>query len=141
MSDAQPTTQHPHEIYSRDAAVHLVTGTDKLQNLARHRRAGLTSSHTFWPAGQISGKPKDAFQIAIKPNIMTASVYQPDSPVYTDPALVEALIQLLRAEGFTQFYVVETQNVYNYALYGPDGPGGGGHVWLFRRRIPHRRFG
>jgi len=65
-----------------------------------------------------SGKLKQNFRIAIKPNIMTASIQERDSPVYTDPRLVEELIGQLREQGFSQIAVVETQNVYNYSYTG-----------------------
>ena len=38
-------------------------------------------------------KDRSDFLIAIKPNIMTASTHEEPSPVYTDPELVEHLIQ------------------------------------------------
>lgn len=115
------TTTPDHPVYSRDAAVHIVSGADKFDALrSAIEQAGFVP-HLLdhW---QASGKPKDAFQIAIKPNIMTASIHEEDSPVYTDPALVEALIDRMRQEGFTRFSVVESQNVYNYAYTGRTVP-------------------
>jgi uncharacterized protein (DUF362 family) len=64
---------------------------------------------------QATGKARADFLIAIKPNIMTASVHEPDSPVYTDPAMVEHLIGRLRERGFESFAVVEAHNVYDYS--------------------------
>lgn len=111
----------PHEIYSRDAVVHIVSGEEKLETFHRAVAQSGFIPHLLahW---QASGKPKDDFQIAIKPNIMTASVPHPDSAVYTNPDLVEALIKLMQAEGFSQFAVVESQNVYNYAYTGRTVP-------------------
>jgi uncharacterized protein (DUF362 family) len=108
---------HTHEIYSRDATVYLVTGSDKFETFRRtvDQSGFIPHIKAHW---QLSGKPQAEFRIAIKPNIMTASLHQEDSPVYTDPALVEELIRLLRQEGFSRFTVVETQNVYNYAYTG-----------------------
>lgn len=110
-----------HEIYSRDARVFLVSGVDKFDALQRAAdEAGFMAN--LQAAWQASGKDKAAFRIAIKPNIMTASVHSVDSPVYTDPALVEAVIALMRADGFAQFSVVEAQNVYNYSYTGRRVP-------------------
>lgn len=106
-----------HDIYSRDGRVCLAGGADKLRALeAAVERSGFLS-HVLarWAA---SGKSKEHFSIAIKPNIMTASLHEVDSPVYTDPVLVEALIERLREQGFTTIAVVEAENVYNYSYRG-----------------------
>lgn len=104
----------PHEIYSCDATVYLVTGEEKLDTFLRTVEQAGFIPHMLekW---QSSGKTKEEFQIVIKPNIMTASIYEENSPVYTDPELVETLIQIMRREGFRRFAVVETENVYNYS--------------------------
>ena len=110
-----------HEVYSRDAAVYVVSGDDKLDTFHRAIEQSAFVQHVLdhW---QASGKPKEQYQIVVKPNIMTASVYEKKSPVYTDPGLVEELFRLLREEGFTRFTVVESQNVYNYAYTGRTVP-------------------
>ncbi|HEY3342424.1 MAG TPA: DUF362 domain-containing protein [Anaerolineae bacterium] len=106
-----------HEIYSRDSTVYLTTGADKFAALHRAvEQSGFVSNLlTRWGA---SGKSKADFLIAIKPNIMTASIHEQDSPVYTDPALVEDLIGLMHEQGFTNIIVVEAENVYNYSYSG-----------------------
>jgi uncharacterized protein (DUF362 family) len=111
----------PHPIYSKDASVFLVSGADKLDAF---RRAAAQSGFiaNLLAQWQASGKAREDFRIAIKPNIMTASLRKANSPVYTDPELVEDLIRLMRAEGFTQFSVVEAQNVYNYSYTGRRVP-------------------
>ncbi|RPJ29237.1 MAG: DUF362 domain-containing protein [Planctomycetaceae bacterium] len=111
----------PHDIYSRDSTVYIVTGEDKLSTFHRAVEQSGFIPHLLnqW---QASGKSKADFRIAVKPNIMTASIFQEDSPVYTDPGLVEELIRLMQAEGFTSFAVVESQNVYNYAYTGRTVP-------------------
>jgi uncharacterized protein (DUF362 family) len=103
-----------HEIYSCDATVYLVTGEDKIDTFLHTVERARFMAHLLekW---QSSAKPKEVFRIAVKPNIMTGSVYETDSPIYTNPDLVEALIKAMRGEGFRQFSVVETENVYNYA--------------------------
>jgi uncharacterized protein (DUF362 family) len=65
-----------------------------------------------------SGKPRDEFLIALKPNIMTAGVPEKPSPVYTDPALVEYVFDQLRDRGFQNLAVVEARNVYDYSYQG-----------------------
>jgi uncharacterized protein (DUF362 family) len=112
---------HPHEIYSRDATVHLVSGEDKLETFHRAVEQAGFVPHLLerW---QASGKAKEEYLVAIKPNIMTASIHEADSPVYTDPALVEELMAIMRGEGFGRFVVVESQNVYNYSFSGRRVP-------------------
>lgn len=112
---------HPHEIYSRDATVHLVTGESKLETFRRTVEQSGFVPHLLdqW---QASGKAKEDFLVAIKPNIMTAAIHEEDSPVYTDPVLVKELIGIMRQEGFLRFVVVETQNVYNYSFSGRSVP-------------------
>lgn len=115
------SASHPHEIYSKDASVYLVKGDDKLATFHQAvEQSGFIAHLTA--RYQASGKSKDDFRVAIKANIMTASLYEVDSPVYTDPQLVEALIALMRAAGFSRFVVVESQNVYNYAYTGRRVP-------------------
>lgn len=83
-------------------------GDDKFQLLEEAaEKAG------FWPnieaAFRASSKTRDRFSIAIKPNLMillTAKV----PVIATDPQLVEHLVRLLRARGFTSIKVVEAQN-------------------------------
>ncbi len=106
-----------HPIYSRPAAVYLVTGNTKLEALDEAlERAGFVEQ--LEEHHRASGKQRDEFAIAIKPNIMTASVAEDDSPVYTDPVLVERLIQRIRGRGFRNIAVVEARNVYDYSYRG-----------------------
>lgn len=103
-----------HAIYSRDAHVHLLTGTDKLQALdAAVADSGFIAR--LEAVHSESGKSKGEFLVAIKPNIMTASIQEEASPVYTDPQLVERLIAVIRDRGFTNVAVVESRNVYDYS--------------------------
>ncbi len=103
-----------HPVYSRDADVFVQRGEDKFSLLQSVMdRSGFLQHVT--EHFQQSQKSKVEFLIAIKPNIMTASVHQPDSPVYTDPELVEYLIRQLRQHGFVNIAVVEARNVYDYS--------------------------
>jgi uncharacterized protein (DUF362 family) len=106
-----------HPIYSRDATVWIETGTDKLQALHSAMQVSqfFENVEAVW---QASGKARQAFLIAIKPNLMTASIRQDPSPVYTDPELVEELIRQLRARGFRNLAVAEARNVYDYSYQG-----------------------
>lgn len=108
-----------HPVYSQDAAVFLETGEDKLQTMQR----AIEVSH-FLPRVEAvlkeSGKKRDKFLIAIKPNIMTGSLREENSPVYTDPQLVEHLIAQLRKKKFGNIAVVEARNVYDYSYQGRD---------------------
>ena len=54
-----------------------------------------------------TSKKKEDFLVAIKPNIMTASIKETPSPVYTDPGLVEYLIDRIYENGFRKIVVVE----------------------------------
>jgi uncharacterized protein (DUF362 family) len=106
-----------HPIYSKDATVWIETGQDKLTVMqqAIDRARFLANVEAAY---QKAGKPRDQFRIAIKPNIMTASIRQDPSPVYTDPGLVEFLIARLRERGFADIAVVEARNVYDYSYQG-----------------------
>ncbi len=90
------------------ATVVIVRGEDKralLEEAAEQAK--------FWEnldaAFQSSGKTKDQFLIAIKPNLMIF-MNREVPEVATDPELVEHLVSLLRARGFTNLKVVESQN-------------------------------
>ena len=106
-----------HPIYSKDATVYLEGGTDKFVAM-RQAMLGSAFLEHVESALATSGKPRQGFLIAIKPNIMTASKWLDPNPVYTDPALVEFLIDRLRQQGFENIAVVEARNVYDYSYQG-----------------------
>lgn len=111
----------PHPIYSKDATVILATGQDKFEAL----QGALDASgfvDNLEAVFRSKGKDRSTFSIAIKPNIMTASVKQVESPIYTDPQLVEYLVRSLRARGFANIAVVEAHNVYSYSYKGRTVP-------------------
>jgi uncharacterized protein (DUF362 family) len=63
---------------------------------------------------QTSGKSREAFAVVIKPNFMFMHSKR-DPSSYTDPELVEALIDKIAARGFTNLALVESQTTYgNY---------------------------
>jgi uncharacterized protein (DUF362 family) len=59
-----------------------------------------------------SGKTRSDFLIAIKPNIMLGYSHH-DPATFTDPELVEFMIDRIVERGFTNIAVVESQNVYS----------------------------
>jgi hypothetical protein len=85
-----------HPIYSQDATVYIETGDDQLRTMQRaiDDSGFLDRLEAVYAA---SKKARADFLIAIKPNIMTASIRQEHSPIYTDPLLVEYLIAQIRA--------------------------------------------
>ena len=101
-----------HPVYSADGTVHVVTGEDKLDTLDLAIEKSEFLQH-LEAAQEESGKEPGDFLVAVKPNIMTASVREDDSPVYTDPRLVERLIERMRERGFARAAVVESRNVYD----------------------------
>ena len=103
-----------HPIYSKHASVFLESGDDRHAALDRAIDASgfLENVEQVFAA---SGKSRDGFLIALKPNIMTASKREDPSPVYTDPTLVERVFERLRERGFSDFAVVESHNVYDYS--------------------------
>src|SRR5262249_39822732 len=63
-----------------------------------------------------TGRTKEALAIAIKPNFMFM-YSENDRSTFTDPELVEHLVDWLRARGFTNLALVEAQSAYgNYFL-------------------------
>ena len=108
-----------HPIYSRDATVHLLVGEDKRRLLDDAIAASGFLEHVE-RARAGSGRPAGEFLVAIKPNLMTASVAEADSPVYTDPQLVEHLVARLRERGFLRIALCESRNVFDYSYEGRD---------------------
>jgi uncharacterized protein (DUF362 family) len=110
-------TVKSHPIYSKAATVYLETGDNKFDAMQRAMDVSgfFENVETVFEA---SGKPRQEFLIAIKPNIMTAGVREQPSPVYTDPELVEYLVGKLRERGFQELAVVEARNVYDYSYQG-----------------------
>ncbi len=103
-------------IYQRDATVWIEQGESdqKLELLDEiiQKSGFLDSLEEAWTA---KGGTRDEFSVAIKPNIMTASIYEADSSVYTCPQAVERLVEHIRGAGFHRIAVVESRNVYDYS--------------------------
>ncbi|MDH3939026.1 MAG: DUF362 domain-containing protein, partial [candidate division Zixibacteria bacterium] len=61
-----------------------------------------------------SGKEKSSFAVVVKPNFMFMHSRE-DPSTYTDPTLVEALVDRIAALGYTNITLVEAQSTYgNY---------------------------
>jgi len=104
---------HPtsHPICSQDAAVYLEMADDKFQALQRAMDASGFLDDVE-AAFQESEKAREAFTIAVKPNLIAASLRLNPNPVYTDPEPVEYLFERLRERGFADLAIVESRNVY-----------------------------
>ena len=66
-----------------------------------------------------SGKAREAFKIAIKPNFMVFLTMK-DPSSYTDPELVDFLVERLLEKGFRKIYVVESRNVLSKWYHNRD---------------------
>lgn len=98
---------------SGPAVVASIRGEDKLECLDR-----VLSETGFFEllegAFRASGKARDGFSVVVKPNFMFMHSRK-DPSTYTDPALVEGLIDRIAAKGFSRIAVVEAQSTYgNY---------------------------
>ncbi len=112
-----------HLIYQNDASVWIEHGENhekfqKLDDVIDNSGfiANLNDAYAAKFPGDDTRKPE--FSVVIKPNIMTASIYDAETSVYTCPQAVEHLIKRIREAGFTKVAVVESQNVYSYAYTG-----------------------
>jgi hypothetical protein len=111
---------HPHPIYSQDSVVVLTSGNDRLDALhAAARQAGFVP--ILLAQWQASGKPKEDFRIAIKPNIMTAAVHR-KTPPCTPIRPGGGTDRPDARRGLQPVHVVEAQNVYNYSFTGRRVP-------------------
>ena len=103
---------HPHAIYSKKPSkVYIVRRKNKRRCLDEAIQSSGFISHLNdkW---QESGKPKDNFMIAIKPNFM-CTAFEIDISVYTDVELVEHLIDRIRDQGYSKIKVVESEMVWS----------------------------
>jgi uncharacterized protein (DUF362 family) len=136
--------QHP--IYSKaPSTVHIVYRKNKRRclELAVRRSGFINHLNSRW---RESGKKKEDFRIAIKPNFMCAG-YETDVSVYTDVELVERLIEIIRAQGYRHIDVVESQMVWSLLREGRTvrkvaamlGYSGRGYriVDMTKKREPH----
>jgi uncharacterized protein (DUF362 family) len=103
----------PVLVGAEETIVSAVRGEDKKDTLDKV----LTDSRFFEVLEKYredSGKKKTDFKIVIKPNFMM-TYHKKDCTTYTDPELIEHLVDRLYEEGYTNLTVVESQNTYgNY---------------------------
>jgi uncharacterized protein (DUF362 family) len=103
----------PVLVGAKETIVSAVRGEDKKDTLDKV----LTDSRFFEVLEKYredSGKKKTDFRIVIKPNFMM-TYHKKDCTTYTDPELVEHLVDQLYEAGYTNLTVVESQNTYgNY---------------------------
>jgi uncharacterized protein (DUF362 family) len=65
-----------------------------------------------------SGKSKTKFSIVIKPNLMMFTHREDPVATYTDPELVEHLVNYIRDQGYKNLKIVESQNCFgNWYLH------------------------
>jgi uncharacterized protein (DUF362 family) len=138
---------HPMWCGDRLHRVVSVRGDDKLALLDDALdRAGLEGALERRLAE--TGRVRDALAIAIKPNFMFM-YSERDRSTFTDPELVEHLVDWLRARGYTNLALVEAQSAYgNYFLdrgvrhvaevVGYDPRGRYRIVDLTEDMVPHR---
>jgi len=93
--------------------VAVLKGDDKFQLLDQ-----VLEQAGFWEVldrrFQASGKSRENFSVVIKPNFMFLH-HKKDISSYTDPELVEALIDKIAAKGYSNIAIVEAQSTYgNY---------------------------
>jgi len=91
----------------------VLKGEDKFQLLDQ-----VLEQAGFWMVldreFQKAGKTHESYRVVIKPNFMYTHSNE-DVSTFTDPALVEALVDLLVTRGFTNVTLVEAQSTYgNY---------------------------
>jgi uncharacterized protein (DUF362 family) len=125
---------HPMSCGERRHRVVSVRGEDKhalldqalaQADLAGALERGLTAT----------GRTPATLAIAIKPNLMFM-YSEHDRSTFTDPALVEHLVDWLRARGYTDLTVVEAQSAYGNFFLDRDVP----HVAQVAGYDPHGRY-
>lgn len=105
-----PGNYGPMLVGEEETTVSIVKGEDKLKTL----NLVITDSRFFEVLAKYredSGKDIADFKIVIKPNFMM-TYHKRDCTTYTDPELVEYLIDQLYGAGYTNLTVVESQNTY-----------------------------
>lgn len=86
--------------YARQASVHIETGESAATALDRALEKA-TLLESVERALEASGKPRERFRVAVKPNLMSTRG--------TDPPLVEGLLAALRRRGYRELALVESR--------------------------------
>ena len=94
-------------------AVDTAPGSEQAEKLATFLRALDISDFAqhMERRASLSGKPRDEVIVAIKPDLMMA-YHKDDRSTFTEPFLVERLIDELHALGFRDIRLCESQNLY-----------------------------
>lgn len=100
-----------HAIYSEPSTVYIVERKNKRRCFKEAVEISGFIAHLN-RACQESGKEKEEFRVAIKPNIMTAA-YEADVSVCTDVELVEYLIDKIWHQDYRDIKVVESRMVWS----------------------------
>ena len=114
----EPLVHHPMYAGGRTMTVVAVRADDKFAALDR-----VLAETGFFEVVEKrraeTGKSPVEFSIIIKPNFMFMYA-KDDHTTYTDPALVEYLIQRLLERGYSNLCIVEAQSAYGNFLYNRD---------------------
>jgi len=111
-------TDHPMWCADRLHRVVSVRGDDKLALLDQAiEQADLAGALARRLAE--TGRTPETLAIAIKPNLMFM-YSEHDRSTFTDPVLVEHLVDWLRARGFTRLSIVEAQSAYGNFFLGRE---------------------
>ncbi len=103
----------PMLVGEEETTVSIVAGEDKCATLDRVLQEArfFDVLEKYWTASALE---KGEFKIVIKSNFMM-TYHKEDRTTYTDPELVEYLLQRFYEAGYTNLTVVESQNTYgNY---------------------------
>jgi uncharacterized protein (DUF362 family) len=109
-----------HSMACGDQPLRVVSlrGEDKLALLERVlEQAGLAGALERRLAA--TGRTRETLAVAIKPNLMFL-YSEHDRSTFTDPELVEHLVDWLRARGYRNLAVVEAQSAYGNYFEGRD---------------------
>jgi len=109
----RPRADHPMWSEGSPQRVRVVEGDDKLALLSQLLEETELEQELAARTREL-GTTRSALKIAIKPNFMFM-YSEHDRSTFTDPELVEHLVDWLRARGFETLAVVEAQSAYgNY---------------------------
>lgn len=111
--DDAPASAIPHNPVCRGCRVAVARGATEGDKLATFDEA-LRSSRFFellQARVAASNKPRERVAIAIKIDLMLA-YHRSDRSTFTDPELVEHLVDALRARGYRDIAVCDAQNLY-----------------------------